>query len=66
MAEMLATPLFVTPPRRPRARARGGAAAAAAEVTRLRIGEGFPVDNPKAWSSPLWVVRVLKDGPPKF
>ena len=44
----------------------GGAAAAAAEVTRLRIGEGFPVDNPKAWSSPLWVVRVLKDGPPKF
>lgn len=30
-------------------------------TSRLRIGEGFPVDNPKAWSSPLWVVRILKD-----
>jgi hypothetical protein len=36
--------------------------AAPAEATqRLRIGEGFPIDNPKAWSSPLWVVRILKD-----
>lgn len=34
---------------------------AGAIPSRLRIGEGFPVDNPKAWSSPLWVVRILKD-----
>lgn len=30
-------------------------------TNRLRIGEGFPIDNPKAWSSPLFVVRILKD-----
>ena len=30
-------------------------------VERLRIGEGFPVEDGKSWSSPLFVVRVLKD-----
>lgn len=43
------------------ASAAESAEAGAAATSRLRIGEGFPVDNPKAWSSPLWVVRILKD-----
>lgn len=34
----------------------GGAAA-----ERVRIGEGFPIENGKTWSSPLFVVRILKD-----
>lgn len=33
----------------------------ASTTARLRIGEGFPVENGKSWSSPLWVVRILKD-----
>lgn len=39
--------------------AEGGADSPA--TARLRIGEGFPVENGKTWSSPLWVVRILKD-----
>jgi hypothetical protein len=27
---------------------------------RVRIGEGFPIENGKTWSSPLFVVRILK------
>lgn len=32
-----------------------------AGAERVRIGEGFPVENGKTWSSPLWMVRILKD-----
>lgn len=34
---------------------------AATTTERVRIGEGFPIENGKTWSSPLWVVRILKD-----
>ncbi len=40
----------------------GGKEGGAATTTeRVRIGEGFPIENGKTWSSPLWVVRILKD-----
>mmetsp|Transcript_5240 Transcript_5240/g.9234 ORF Transcript_5240/g.9234 Transcript_5240/m.9234 type:complete len:213 (-) Transcript_5240:100-738(-) len=29
--------------------------------TRIRIGEGYPIDQTKGWSSPLWVVRSLEN-----
>lgn len=27
----------------------------------VRIGEGYPVEDPKGWSSPSFVIRSLKD-----
>ena len=40
----------------------GGKEGGAATTTeRVRIGEGFPIENGKTWSSPFWVVRILKD-----
>ncbi|CAN0408085.1 unnamed protein product [Ectocarpus sp. 12 AP-2014] len=34
---------------------------AAGEATRIRVGEGYPDEQGKGWSSPLWVVRALND-----
>lgn len=31
------------------------------EPKRIRVGEGYPEEQSKGWSSPLWVVRALKD-----
>lgn len=31
------------------------------EATRIRVGEGYPDEQGKGWSSPLWVVRALND-----
>mmetsp|Transcript_30416 Transcript_30416/g.50345 ORF Transcript_30416/g.50345 Transcript_30416/m.50345 type:complete len:196 (-) Transcript_30416:31-618(-) len=28
---------------------------------RLRMGEGWPVESSAGWSSPMWVVRILKN-----
>lgn len=34
---------------------------ASGEPTRIRVGEGYPDEQGKGWSSPLWVVRALND-----
>lgn len=31
------------------------------ELTRIRIGEGYPEEQNNGWSSPLWVIRALRD-----
>lgn len=31
------------------------------EPKRIRVGEGYPEEQSKGWSSPLWVVRALRD-----
>lgn len=31
------------------------------EATRIRIGEGYPEEQSKGWSSPLWLIRALRD-----
>ncbi|CAN0038186.1 unnamed protein product, partial [Laminaria digitata] len=31
------------------------------ELTRIRVGEGYPDEQTNGWSSPLWVVRALND-----
>ena len=36
------------------AAAEGADAAATTAESRIRVGEGYPIDASKAWSSPLW------------
>ena len=31
------------------------------ELTRIRVGQGYPDEQGNGWSSPLWVVRALND-----
>ena len=37
------------------------AGGASGELTRIRVGEGYPDEQSNGWSSPLWVVRALND-----
>lgn len=37
----------------------------ASSASRIRIGEGYPIEDPKGWSSPAFVIKaVAKKGVP--